>query len=87
MIGGFYLIKETRHTGSFKAFDQHGIIHTIHIFTEIIDAGHMGDPEAEIEGLKKLQTDDGVLVNYLEKGKYKIAQTGQVLCSDDQNAP
>ena len=49
-------------------------------------AGSMEDPNAEIEGLKELQTEDGLHVNRLEQGKYQIVVTGEVLVSKDPGA-
>jgi len=84
---GNKMIKRTEHRGSFTAVDEEGHEHTIHIYVDVVDAATMGDPNAEIEGLKSLKTEDGGNVNRLEKGKYQIVQTGQILTSGDPAAP
>jgi len=81
------MLKEIRHTRSFVAVGEGGAEWTIHIFTEIVDAGTFADPNAELEGLKQLRTENGDAVNRLEKGKYQIAVTGETLTSEDPNAP
>ena len=78
--------KDVRHTGSFTAVGEDGEAHRIDIFTDIIDAGTVADPDAEMEGLKQLRTEDGMAVNLLEKGKYQVVVTGEILHSDDPNA-
>jgi hypothetical protein len=53
----------------------------------MIDVSDFDNPNAEIEGLKQIQTDDGKHVNRLEQGRYQIVATGQTLRSTDPNAP
>ena len=81
------MLKEERHTGSFEATGEDGGKRVIHIFTAILDAGTRGDPNAEIPGLRSLKTDDGETVNRLEKRKYQVVATGEILRSDDPDAP
>jgi len=81
------MLKEIRHTGSFIAVGEDGSERKLHIFTQIIDAGTLDNPDAELEGLKELRTDDGKAVNRLEKGKYQVVVTGETLRSDSPNAP
>jgi len=81
------MVKEIRHTGSFKATNKDGIVYTINIFTEILDVGSFTEPGAEIEGLKQLQTDKGDAVNRVKKGEYEIVISGEALASDDPKAP
>jgi hypothetical protein len=56
-------------------------------FVGIIDAGNTRDRNAEIEGMKTIRTDGGNTVNRIEKGKYQIVATGQILRSSDPDAP
>jgi len=79
--------KEIRHTGAFVAVDEKGNKQTLHVFTDICDARTFDDPDAELEGLMQIRTEDGKAVNRLGKGKYKIVQTEEILTSDDPNAP
>jgi hypothetical protein len=76
-----------RHKQSFQVVDEHGVSQTLHLYVDILDAGTRGDADAEMEGLKRIRTEDGLTVNRLEKGKYQVAVTGQMLTSDDPTAP
>ncbi|HEX3356391.1 MAG TPA: hypothetical protein VHS31_05355 [Tepidisphaeraceae bacterium] len=80
------MLKSVRHKQSFNATDDQGHSHKLHVFVDIIDASTRDDPHAEEEGLKSIRTGDGSAVNYLEKGKYQIVSTGQMLSSNDPNA-
>jgi hypothetical protein len=41
---------------------------------------------SSIEGLSEIRTVDDRAVNRLEKGRYQIVQTGEILTSNDPNA-
>lgn len=75
------------HTGSFLAYHKDGRCVNLNIYTDMINAGTFDNPKAVIPGLKEIKTDDGLSVNRLDKGKYQIVITGEVLTSDDPNAP
>lgn len=79
--------KDIRHVSSFSAVGEDGRTETIHVFVDVLDAGTRADPNAGIEGLKLLRTDTGDAVNRLEKGEYEVVATGEILRSDDPNAP
>ena len=81
------MANELRQTGSFVATSEDGEEYTIHEFTKFIDVGTRRDPTRQIRGLRELRTEDGRAVNHLEKGRYEIVQTGQILMSDDPDAP
>ena len=49
--------------------------------------GHILDPDAEIEGMIEIRTESGRNVRVIAKGQYEIVQTGEVLTSDDPEAP
>jgi hypothetical protein len=68
-----------RHTGIFTARGDDSCRYTIYEYTEFIDAGSQDDPYAEITGLKELRTSDGMPVNFIEAGIYKIVATGVIL--------
>ncbi|HUE70029.1 MAG TPA: hypothetical protein VMP01_04000 [Pirellulaceae bacterium] len=76
-------------TGSFVAKDANGNPVTIHVYTKYIRSKSQAN--LIIPGGQGLTTDDGYNVNFnvnrLEKGKYEIGPTGQVLTSDDPCAP
>ena len=75
------------YVGSFRCQKDDGQEVVIDIYQDIIDAATRDQPTAEIGGPKSLRTQDGLTVNRLEKGRYEIVQTGEVLTSDDPNAP
>jgi hypothetical protein len=72
---------------SFYANDEFGNEHLIHVYVEVLDVGTLDDPSATVEGLKSLRTSTGFHVNLLSKGNYKIVESGQLLHSDDPEAP
>lgn len=78
--------KETRHDGSFIAADVDGNEYLIDVYIEIVGAGSFENPNATIEGMRTLKTRDGDSVNYLDKGKYQLVQTGVILESSDPGA-
>jgi len=43
----------------------------------------MLDPDALIEGMIEIKTESGQSVIVIEKGRYEIAETGEVLTSDN----
>ncbi|MEW6651025.1 MAG: hypothetical protein AB1453_12665 [Chloroflexota bacterium] len=73
--------------GRFVATDDKGQDYAIEIYVDIIDASTHDDPNSTVEGLKSLQTDDGLHVNRISKGEYLIVQTGLRLHSDSPDAP
>ena len=75
------------HTLTFTAKSEDGREFTIYQFTDLVDTGTRGDPNAAVEGLKDLVTSEGDSVNRIEKGKYEIVQQGLRLTSDDADAP
>jgi hypothetical protein len=79
-------IKRTEYTSSFRVTDAHGSSHTLHIFTDILDAGDPGDPHAEVAGTISLRTDDKQGVDRHRKGEYRT-RSGETLRSDDPDAP
>lgn len=81
------MAKAVRHKSSFNAVDDEGRTHVLRECVDIIDAGTLGDPNAEEEGMKSIITSDGGSVNRLDKGHYQVVGTGQHLFSDDPNAP
>ena len=76
-----------RCTGQFTAYDEANRKYTIYEDTEFVDASSHSDPKAVLAGLKSLRTSNGVPVNYMKKGEYKIVATGQVLWSREPTAP
>jgi hypothetical protein len=81
------LYTRAMHMRTFEAKDKSGTRYTIN--------GYAGEAKsvAERPGLRRhrfgglrLRTDTGALVNWKSKGIYEMADTGDVLTSDDPNA-
>jgi hypothetical protein len=77
------MLKTIRLKCSFPARDGQGRTRSLDVFVEVQDARTHGKPKAEVEGLSILKTREGQHVNRLEKGKYQIVETGEILTSDD----
>lgn len=67
------MVKDIRHKGSFTAVDDVGESHALYVFVDILDAGTLTNPEAEVEGLQQIKTEDGQPVSRLSKGKYQVS--------------
>jgi len=76
-----------RYKTSFPAQDANGNTHWLDVFVEILDARAMGNADEETEGLIEIKTRIGDFVNRLEKGKYEIVESGEILTSDHDEAP
>ena len=79
--------KRLRKKGSFIAKDAQGRSRLLYVWVHITDVGHILDPDAEIEGMIEIRTEGGRNVRVIAKGQYEIVQTGEVLTSDDPEAP
>ena len=80
------MVKGQRHKSTFDAYDEGGQRYRLHVWVDVHDVGDREDPDAEIEGLKSIATDDGRAVNRLEKGVYQIVGPNIRLRSDDPEA-
>jgi hypothetical protein len=49
-----------------------GTIVRLYIFQDIIDAGTFQDPHATIRGLKRIVTEDGDAVNFIDENHFHI---------------
>ncbi len=76
-----------RKTGQFIAEDEKGRRYTILILTNVRKAGTVENPGEEIEETTELKTFEGMAVDRLEKGKYRIMPTGTVVLSASSDAP
>ena len=76
-----------RCTASFVGRGEHGSHVRINEFTEFINVSSTDHLAEEIPGMKELMTDDGRHLNRIEKGKYQIVATGEIVVSEDRNAP
>ena len=79
--------KRLRKKGSFIAKNAQGRSRLLYVWVHITDVGHILDPDAEIEGMIEIRTESGRNVRVIAKGQYEIVQTGEVLTSDDPEAP
>jgi hypothetical protein len=79
--------KVERQTGRFQAVSDDGRAVMVNILTTFLISRPLSGPPQEIEGLRRLLTDDGLSVNRLGKGEYQIVATGVKLRSDDPDAP
>ena len=77
---------EERLTSTFEAIDARGNRHEIEVWRYFAMSQTLDGSPAETPGLKDYRTTAGVQLNYLEKGKYQVAATGEVLTSDDPEA-
>ena len=69
-------LKSLKETDRFIAESEDREQFTLIEYTEILDAGHSGDPNATIPGLKRLETSEGQDVNYLGDDRYEIVELG-----------
>jgi hypothetical protein len=51
--------------------DEAGGTREIRIWQEVKDAGHMGDPHATVDGMKRVELDDGSYVRELQDGVWE----------------
>jgi hypothetical protein len=70
---------------TFEAYDEAGKPHTLQY--QPLDTGTTTDPYDEMPTTKPITTMSGQIVRQLGKGEYKVVETGQVLHSDDPDAP
>lgn len=72
---------------TFEVKSRSGQRRKLNLYVDLINAASMDDRTATIEGLKTLETAEGDPVNYVSKGHYQLAHTGEVLKSLDPLAP
>ena len=48
-------------------------------YEEIVPAGNMKNPNATIPGLKRLETEDGQSVNFVDDRTFTLVATGETL--------
>jgi hypothetical protein len=80
------MAKQIKRTNRFSAYDEEGRKYTIFEFTEYLDASTWGSDKM-VEGLKELRTADGIPVNRIKKGVYRIMGVEEIeVTSDDPDA-
>ena len=80
------MAKRVEHRRSFKAIAEDGTRHIIEVYVTVLDAGTLENPHGTVDGLKTLRTRNGQSVNRLDKGRYQIVSTREILTSDDPEA-
>jgi len=65
--------------GRFSVKTDKGKKYTIIQYQEYIQAPTYDNPNAEIQGLKRLVTTTGLSVNYIDSDTYKIVETNEVV--------
>ena len=68
------------------AKDAEGHSRRLYVWVHIIDVGHLLEPNAEIEGMIEVKTESGQSGSIIAEGQYEIAETGELLTSDDPEA-
>lgn len=51
----------------------------LYVYQDIIHAGTFQDPHATIPGLKRIETEDGDAVNYIDEQTFTLVVTGETL--------
>ena len=64
---------------TFTAFDENGNPVRIVVFEEQIASGQLKNPGAPTGGMKRVQTEDGKAVNFIDDATFKVVATGQVV--------
>jgi hypothetical protein len=74
-------------TSSFIATDAKGNRHWLLVYSENTRvSATAATPAREIEGHKSIRTAEGLHVDRIERGKYKVVETDLKLTSDDPDA-
>jgi hypothetical protein len=75
-----------RQSQSFTAKRPDGTVVTLFVFTKSNDASKL-DAFAEAPTERSIRTQQGQVVNYLDRGRYQIQGDNDVLVSSDPAAP
>ena len=82
------MLEGKKHVRGFEARSENGAVHTLHVYEDIIAVPHaIAASDAAVPGLPSFATADDQPVWRLDKGKYQVAATGEILNSDDPDAP
>lgn len=72
-------MKREIETDRFLVKTDTGKEYTIVQYQEYISAASFDDPQAEVEGLKRLSTSTGLDVNYIDSKTFKVVETNEVV--------
>lgn len=67
-----------RKTDEFTVRTDEGETYVIYEFTNFVEVGDFENPNAVVQGLKRLSTSDGMPVNFRGNGLYEIVELGVV---------
>ncbi|HEX8400310.1 MAG TPA: hypothetical protein VF628_01250 [Allosphingosinicella sp.] len=59
--------------------DDNGETTYLRVYQHVTPAGTFQDPHATIKGLKRIETEAGDAVNYINPETYKVVTTGNIL--------
>lgn len=80
-------MRETKQTGSFLAQDADGLDVKIVVLTEYLVTKSASGEKLRTPRCVHLRTADGCHVYRLERGRYQIVDTGELLNTDDPAEP
>lgn len=63
----------------FNTRDPQGGVVRLYVYQQIIRAGTFQDPHATIPGLKRIETEDGDAVNFIDDQTFVRVATGKTL--------
>jgi hypothetical protein len=75
-------VKRIVQTGRFRATDERGECHTLHVFASSIEDG----PHAGRLEVRSVRTEDGESLERVGRGEYRT-EWGEAFRSDDPDAP
>ncbi len=76
-----------RKAGEYPAHTDDGRQETLIYYRDFIPTPTGDDPNGMVEGVPAYRTRRGQDLTRLEKGVYQFQETGEILRSDDPNAP
>jgi hypothetical protein len=79
-------VRRIERIGSFRATDERGELHTLHVFASLFEVGPPAGRPAGTQGTRSIRTEDGELMERIIRGEYRTAW-GETLRSDDPDAP
>jgi hypothetical protein len=75
------------HLFDFEARDVDGHTYPLSVWAGLETAASQGEPTGHGEVTREIRTKDGLVVDRLGKGQYRIGDTGVQLSSDDPRSP
>jgi hypothetical protein len=79
-------VRRIERIGSFRAIDEHGEGHTLHVFASLFEVGPPAGRPAGTQGARSIWTEDGELLERIGRGEYRT-EWGEAFRSDDPDAP